>query len=199
MKRIGLFLLFSGLMVGCGQANHESQRATSSEVNEQPAGIEADLIPFKFQKAISDADLIAEVIIKEKKEEVDVKPLPYTVFSAEVNNIYKNPSTNQNVSTITLKQQGNSEWTVNHLELFKPGETYILFLKETKGSKSDYWIIGEATGMFKVIDDDTIVKMLGPSEEFNTIEVETKNKNPYINHGSQVLDKNEFIRKINES
>ncbi len=57
---------------------------------------------------MEEADLVAELTIIEKVEEVDKKPVPYSVFSAAIQSVYKGEMNKEN---ITIKQQGNSEWS----------------------------------------------------------------------------------------
>lgn len=99
---------------------------------------------------------------------------------------------------ITIKQQGTSEWSFNDNALFNPDEKYILFLMETKASKADYWILGEETGMFKVVDSDKVIKLANKNKEFESIESNSilESSNVKVDDSIQILDKNKFIDKI---
>lgn len=165
-----------------------------------PGGIEVETESFSLEGGIKLSDIVVEVIIKEKVEEVSVEPIPYTVFSVEVQELYQGNIDNE---MITIKQQGDSEWTVNSNKLFEEGERYIFFLKETKQSKSDYWIIGEETGFFQVLDSGEIVKLVESIAGLRDVEVD--NVGDYdkssldlkIAIDEQILDKQKFIEKLN--
>lgn len=68
-----------------------------------PGGIEAETEPFNLEEAVDCSDLVVEVIIKEKVEEVKGKSIPYTVFAVEVKESYQG---NRIDEMITIKQQG---------------------------------------------------------------------------------------------
>lgn len=191
------FIACSVLLLSSCNFQVEGIQKMSNEVIEVPGGIHADVIPFDMNDGINSSDLIAEVRIDKKIKEIDENPLPYTVFSAVVENVYKGELKDRE---ITIKQDGTSVWTVNDNALFKPGEKYILFLKETKSSKSDYWIIGEETGMFKVVDTDKVIKLADKLTELQSIETNKNSiaSNEKVDDHMQVLDKNKFIEKIKE-
>ncbi|MBE1556557.1 hypothetical protein [Sporosarcina limicola] len=198
-----VYLIGSMMVLTACNSNVGSGVSPKSAVSvEVPDGIQAELIGFDFEDATVEADIIAEVTIKEKIEEVNDETGPYTVFSVVVNQVLNGTISEQEV---TIKQEGDSEWTFNDNKMFESGEKYILFLKETVASKSDYWIIGEETGMFKIINDDTIVKLAAPIEEFKDIEIDGNNQSTSMmaeldndNEKSiQAIDLNKFISKIN--
>ncbi|MDY7224200.1 hypothetical protein [Halalkalibacterium halodurans] len=202
---LALSLSITSLLTACNEsANPESIIRNANLQEEGPGGIDAEIIPFDLNDALEDADLIAEVTILEKVEEVKIEPVPYTVFRAEVTEAYM---TETNSKEITIKQQGDSEWIFNDTKLFEVGETYFLFLKETSQSKAAYWIIGEDTGTFVKLDDDIIAKLAAPSDDLIEVESDTNfdreelrskigpNKNI---EEVQLLDEKAFYKKIKE-
>ncbi|HCG4536301.1 TPA: hypothetical protein NJY08_005156 [Salmonella enterica subsp. enterica serovar Typhi str. AG3] len=150
-----------------------------------------------MKDAFNRADLVAEINIEEKLKEIDEEPVPYTVFSATVEKVYHG---NIKDRKITIKQQGNTEWSFNGNALFNSGEKYILFLKEATVSEANYWIIGEETGMFKITDSDTIVKLADRLEELKDIEKNNANKllETESKGRGQVIDKEKLSEKIQE-
>lgn len=200
MKKLILLLLFVILLAACNKENENGNSIDYGLVEEVPGGIEMETESFSLEGGIKLSDIVVEVIIKEKVEEVSVEPIPYTVFSVEVQELYQGNIDNE---MITIKQQGDSEWTVNSNKLFKEGERYIFFLKETKQSKSDYWIIGEETGFFQVLDSGEIVKLVESIAGLRDVEVD--NVGDYdkssldlkIAIDEQILDKQKFIEKLN--
>lgn len=205
MKKITGILGCIFLLAACNSQDNsadsdEVKKVTSevtSEFVEVPDGIHAELIPFDLNEGINKASLIAEVRILEKIKEVDEKPIPYSVFSAVVEDSYKGELISKE---ITIKQQGTIDWTFNDNDLFKPDEKYILFLMKTKSSEADYWILGEETGMFKVVDSDIVIKLADNNEEFESIEANSSSvlSNYSIDDGSQIIDKKKLIDKIKE-
>ncbi|SEO90061.1 hypothetical protein SAMN04488134_11635 [Amphibacillus marinus] len=195
MKRIILFLSVLSMLSACTQNDTDLDKSLLDE--EVLGAIEAEVVSFNLESALIEADLVAEVTILNKLEEVKEEPIPYTVFNAKIANTYKGSSA---VDNITIKQQGDSDWLVNNIDLFQEGEAYIFFLKETKASKSDYWILGEATGYFQVVDNNTIVKLVESIPELNDIEIAKKSNYKILNSKTtldeQVLIKEEFITKI---
>lgn len=188
------------ITTACSTKNESSDFSSDlTEVEEIAAGIDAEVLSFNLEEAKEQADLIAEVTIIDKVEEVKQEPIPHTVFRAEVKKAFKGNVKNEE---ITIKQQGDSEWTVNNTELFKAGEKYIFFLKETKSINADYWIIGEETGMFKILDDnEVIIKLLEPIDELKKIEILNNNVTNSLNseidsEQSQILSYKGFIENI---
>lgn len=200
MKKLILLLLFVILLAACNKENENGNSIDYGLVEEVPGGIEVETESFSLEGGIKLSDIVVEVIIKEKVEEVSVEPIPYTVFSVEVQELYQGNIDNE---MITIKQQGDSEWTVNSNKLFEEGERYIFFLKETKQSKSDYWIIGEETGFFQVLDSGEIVKLVESIAGLRDVEVDNvgdydkSSLNLKIAIDEQILDKQKFIEKLN--
>ncbi|MGE7917966.1 lipoprotein [Viridibacillus sp. NPDC093762] len=201
MKKILIGLGALVFLAGCN-----SQDA-SSKVEEDkliPAGIDKEIIPFNLEETTVDADLIANVVIKDKVDEIKAEPIPYTVFNAEVIVVYKGDETTKD---ITIKQEGDSEWLINGSKMFETGEEYILFMNKTTVDKGDFWIIGGETGTFQVLDNDKVAKLLLPIDEFSDIEVDHSQEvralkfldNQDIDEDIiQVLNKDEFIQKIKD-
>ncbi|MFD1066390.1 hypothetical protein [Oceanobacillus locisalsi] len=203
MRNLLLFCTILFLLVACNQQD-ESGNPSVSESDDTDdivsGGIEAEIKPFHLADATEDADLIAQVTILEKVDEVHAEPVPYTVFRAEVaESIEGEPSS----ETVTIKQLGDSEWPINNNAFFEPGEEYIFFLNETSESNSDYWIIGEETGFFQVLDDDTVVKLvhsipeLKEAESDNVNELNISTEELKMATDEQVLDKQKFINLLN--
>lgn len=206
MWKILVTLVIVIVLSACSQTNESASQDKSdnysngTEVAEESGGIDAEVESFKLEEATEQADLIGEVTITEKVEEIKADPIPYTVFKAKVNNSFHGEVINEE---ITIKQQGDSEWTFNGNELFEEGEKYIFFLKETIASKADYWIIGEGTGMFEILDNEIIVKLNEPIEQLKDVELPNQSKNNGLSveekskgKSGQLLDKKQFIEKI---
>src|SRR5690606_5103404 len=87
-------------------------------------GIDARIVPFDFEEAVKDADLIAEVEIKRLIKEVKEEPIPYTVFATHI--IQKIEGDDMRAE-VTIRQNGDSEWRFNDNKMFKPGEKYVFF------------------------------------------------------------------------
>lgn len=141
-----LFLLIYLFVYGIYNTGDEKSEYTYEEDVIQ-SGIEAEVLAFELEEAKEQANLIAEITIMDKVKEIDKEiGMPYTVFQAQVDHVFKG---NAN-PVITIKQDGTSEVLVNSVEPFAKGEKYILFLKETRKIDAEYWIIGEESGVFKV-------------------------------------------------
>ncbi|WP_080873461.1 hypothetical protein [Oceanobacillus timonensis] len=203
MRKLVLFFTVLFLLVACNQQDETSNpNVSESDDTDEivPGGIDAEIIPFNLENATEDADLIAQVTILEKVEEVSIEPVPYTVFRVDVTESIEGEPINE---TVTIKQLGDSEWSINNNEFFEPGEEYIFFLNETSESNSDYWIIGEETGFFQVLDDDTVVKLvnsipeLRDAESDNVNELNTSTEELKMATDEQVLDKQKLINLLN--
>lgn len=182
---ICIFLLATILVVACN----------SSEVKRIDASIEV----FTFTESVNQADLIADITVIEKEGERD-EPSPKTTYKVIVNNVLKGDKNliNKNIS---IDQQGNSEWVFNDNAFFEKEENYILILNKTVGTDvSDYWIQGEETGMYKIINDGTVVKLANSLKELNSIEDTSTSKKDFNDKVGykdfQVLDKELLIEKI---
>ncbi|GEN29815.1 hypothetical protein HNQ35_000483 [Cerasibacillus quisquiliarum] len=193
-----ILLLIISFLVGCSSHEKTEMNPDYAGVGtEIPGGIDARIVPFDFEEAVKDADLIAEVEIKRLIKEVKEEPIPYTVFATHI--IQKIEGDDMRAE-VTIRQNGDSEWRFNDNKMFKPGEKYVFFLKKTAASESDYWILGEETGMFQVASDDYLIKLSDSLDEFASLEAHPNdlqsNDKEIINDVTQILDKQSFINKI---
>lgn len=149
-----LFLLVYFFVYSMYNSNIEKSEYIYEETSEQSM-IEAEVQAFELEEAKDQANIIAEITIMDKVKEIDKEiGMPYTVFQAQVNQVFKG---NAN-PVITIKKDETSEVLVNSVEPFVKGEKYILFLKETMKIDAEYWIIGEQTGVFKVDNEEIHLK-----------------------------------------
>lgn len=131
--------------------------------------IDAEVEVYEFQEAVSKADLIAQVEIMDIIEEVN-DPSPKTIYRTIILESLKGrPET----SEIYVMQQGNSEYVFNGNALFEQGDKYILFMMETEGLniEDSYYILGEETGMYKLTDQLTAVKLSVQEDMLEEIEI----------------------------
>lgn len=174
----------------------------NNEANKPVGNISAEIQTYPFEEAIKVSELIAEIEIIDNVRELN-EPIAKTIFSATITEGIKVDSM-LTTDILHIMQQGNSEWTFNGIEIFQPGEKYILFLKSAKNiqEKNTYWILGEETGVYKIIDDKYIAKLSLRDQALADIEVKklsdelTKSKN---SKEIQVLLKEEFKEKIKKS
>ncbi|WP_391203809.1 hypothetical protein [Psychrobacillus sp. L4] len=156
------------------------------------SGIRGELQVYSFEEAVNKADLIAEIEIVKYLEDIK-EPSPKTLFDAKIINTF---SGNTSLRNIEILQQGNKEYSFNENPLFKKGEKYILFLKKAVGDRFDgtdtYWLLGEETNIYSVINNKIIKKWALWDEELTSIEIEENNSNK----NSQLLDKNLFEEKM---
>ena len=98
------------------------------------------------------------------------------------------------MKNIKIIQQGNQEVSINGNALFSKDEKYILFLKnveeDSQYSPDTYWILGEETNMYKIIDNNTIKKMAMNDSLLNEIEIKDNDQ------FTQLLDKQLFEEKV---
>ncbi|MBO9129454.1 hypothetical protein [Bacillus sp. 165] len=164
--------------------------------------IKGEVEVYDFEDAVNISDLIAEIVINKKIKELD-EPSPKTLYEATIKKAYKDAEKHQD---IRILQQGNSQWLFNENKLFSEKEEYILFLKKAVGEEFEgtntYWILGEETNMYSVIDTGKIKKHSFYEDDLMDIEdknltkiLKEKEKN---NKDIQVLDKNKFEKKIIE-
>lgn len=152
---------------------------------------------FSFKDAIKTADLIAEVEITNHLKDLN-EPSPKTLFEAKLVNTFKNQ---KNLNEIQVLQAGNKEYSYNDNPLFIPGEKYILFLKKAIGDGYDgtdtYWILGEETNIYSVLDNNELNKWSLEDEDLGSIELNKdsmKVKNE--NYRGQSLNKKLFVEKL---
>lgn len=143
----------------------KSEPSTKSNFNpdvvaEIPRGgnLHAELQVFNFKEAVNEADLIVKVQIANKKEEYE-KPVPKTLFGAHPIEVIKGDESLLN-QEINILQHGNKDWTFNENKLFDLKEEYIFFLKKAVGDfePNTFWILGEETGMYKILPNGLIEK-----------------------------------------
>lgn len=152
---------------------------------------------FAFKDAIKNADLIAEIEITKHVEDLN-EPSPKTLFEGELIKAFKNKKA---PDKIKILQAGNQEYSYNEFSLFKPGEKYILFLKEAVGDGFDgtdtYWILGEETNIYSVLENNSVKKWSLKDENLSDIEIKDNNVRLKNENGNeQVLDKKLFEEKM---
>jgi len=110
-----------------------------------------------FEEAIEEADLVAKLSIDHVIKELD-SPSYKTLFQASVINVVKG---DKELTTVHVLQAGNSKCSSNENELFLPGEQYYLILNDATqgGLENTYYIQGEETSMYKIVEDGYIVKL----------------------------------------
>lgn len=182
MKKLQLLGLVSTvcLFAGCSNGNgnqtidegQEETQAVNTDVKNNESGVtltEAEVESFYFEDAVNKADLIAQIEILDVLEEVD-DPSPKTIFRA---NLVENVKGTSEKTEIFILQQGNSTHVFNDNLLFEQGDNYILFLAETTGLdiENSYYILGEETGMYKLTDQSTVVKIALRDEALDSIEI----------------------------
>ncbi|MBO0603532.1 hypothetical protein I2483_17845 [Sporosarcina sp. E16_3] len=166
--------------------------------------MKAELETFNFDDAVANAELIAEVEIGKQIKEID-DPAPKTLFEATVKQVLKGT---ENLENIEVLQQGNSEWSFNDNNQFSPNEKYILFLKKAVGEGYEgsnvYWILGEETNIYSIVDGNKVVKNSLYEEDLkrieedtpvNTLNLITKNERK---KDIQILNKEKFEKRIVE-
>jgi len=163
---------------------------TGMEEKDTRKVISTKLRNYHFEDAVRRADLIVEIIIQEHLEDI-THPAPKTIFNAKVSSILSGKT---DVKNIKIMQQGNQETSINGNTLFSKDEKYILFLKsvetDSQYSPDTYWILGEETNIYKIIDHNTIKKMAMNDSLLEEIEI--KDNDQY----SQLLDKQLFEEKV---
>ncbi|QNK57710.1 hypothetical protein [Paenibacillus sp. PAMC21692] len=171
----------------------------ASSTNKLKGNIRAELEVFNFDEAVTRADLIAKVQIERAIKEID-EPSPKTLYQASVLELLKGDEGLVN-RTIDILQQGNSTWSFNNNTMFGQGDEYFLFLNKATVSNT-YWILGEETGMYEVIDDGRIEKKSLYLDELTDIEdkvsTEMFKKNQKEVKDIQILYENKFMNKIVE-
>ena len=123
---------------------------------------------FTIDDAVQKADIIAEVAIKEKVKEL-YEPNEKTIYNAQVVQMIKGDLAAD--AAIYIMQDGNSKVSINDNPQFQSKEQYIFILKKAVGFDNTYWILGSETGVYEVIDENTVVKWAKPEEKLEAIEV----------------------------
>lgn len=189
----------SFVFAGCGyQGNNKTvedqlkkveEIDTAAEDDQKEIGrIDADVEIFEFEEAVAKSDLIAEIEIVDVLKEIN-EPSPKTIFRAVLTESLKGSSQSEE---IFVMQQGNSDYVFNENPLFKQGENYLLFLMETEGFdiEDSYWILGEETGMYKLLGQSTAVKLSVKEGGLEGIEITDEKIMPFIEQETE-LDMNE--------
>ena len=194
-----LCLLICVLFLIACDAKETNKEEKQNNNHDELVHIDATILAFNLTEGAQDADLIAEIEIIGKIEEVDENPIPYSVFQAKVNHTIKG---NEDNEKITIKQEGTKEWPFSYLKPFHPGEKYILFMKKIVAGEADYWFFGADTGMFYINSDEHIVKLGEPLDELKDIERSSETFDEThltIKEGEmQILDKEKFIQRVKE-
>jgi len=192
----------------------EPPKIETKTIYEDRGEIWAEVNTYPFNEAVQKADLIAEITIVEELKELD-DPSPKTVFNAKVLNVLKG---SKDLQDIQVMQMGNHAWAFNDNKLFEPNESYILFLKKAVGKEFEgtntYWILGEETYTYTVLDEKMVMKNADPLEELQDIEngemtkkvneskkvtLQTNLKSKHeieLSKEVQILEKEKFINKI---
>lgn len=209
-------------MFGCGSSQSLGQEVSvkskelALEVNEkekevpeenyflnQQGEINGMLQTYPFEEAVNLSDLIVEITIDERLGEL-VDPIPKTIFNAVVTDVVKG-SNEKKGEFINVLQQGNSDWTFNDTPLFESGDTLVLFLKSVTDEEypNTYWILGEETGMYEVVDGKRLNKISKKDTALNDIQLpvgERKaGKIKIPDRETQELDFRLFKEKIKKS
>lgn len=205
---IGLIILAISIVVFIFLPKSDSnQEKRSAEMEQSDKGenqtksrISAEIEVFDFNDAVDISDFIAYLVINNKLKELN-EPAPKTMFNATVKKVYKG---NEEIKEIQILQEGNSEWVFNDNPLFSQNDEYILFLKRAVGKDFEgtdtYWILGQETNMYSVLDDNKIKKHALYDDELADIEDKKMTQMAMENEGKevQVLDKIAFEEKINK-
>ncbi|MDQ0876566.1 putative unusual protein kinase regulating ubiquinone biosynthesis (AarF/ABC1/UbiB family) [Paenibacillus sp. V4I3] len=172
-----------------------SQQSIPSKIKPTPLSnqeVKAELEVYPFDQAVLKSDLIVRVKIKDKVGLID-GPIPKTTFEANVEEIITDKS-NKSPKTVKIMQQGSEQVNFNGNELFKKNEEVILFLMQAKTVENAYWILGEETNIYKVLENEVTKYSLKDKQ------LEDITKNSYLNDKKdrefQVMDREKFIEKI---
>ncbi|MFN7249840.1 MAG: hypothetical protein ACK4M9_03525 [Anaerobacillus sp.] len=196
-------IAISLMLTACNDTHNLEIKEAENNVTIKPVGdISAKLQTYPFEEAIKVSELIAEIKIIEKVQELN-EPSPKTIFKATMTEVLKNDS-GLPTDSLHFMQQGNSDWTFNDNEMFQQGEKYILFLKHAKEIQEEhtYWILGEETGMYKIINDRYIAKLSERDEalaDIEDIKLSDELKKSKNSKEIQVLQTEEFREKIKKS
>jgi predicted unusual protein kinase regulating ubiquinone biosynthesis (AarF/ABC1/UbiB family) len=172
-----------------------SQHSIPSKIKPTPLSnqeVKAELEVYPFDQAVLKSDLIVRVKIKDKVGLID-GPIPKTTFEANVEEIITDKS-NKSPKTVKIMQQGSEQVNFNGNELFKKNEEVILFLMEAKTVENAYWILGEETNIYKVLENEVTKYSLKDKQ------LEDITKKSYLSDKKdrefQVMDREKFVEKI---
>ncbi len=165
----------------------------------QKAKAHALLQTHPFNEALQLADNVSELTIVSNAGEID-EPSAKTIFTAEVTKNFKGDVLPG--ETIYILQDGNSKVEFNHIP-FQSGEKFVLILKKATGfTDNTYWILGGETGVYQIVDDNTIVKWAKVDEQLKNVEIEDDKqaKNgiqvEFETKDTQLLNKEQFEQFI---
>lgn len=196
---IGLFSIFS-IAIGI----HILTQTSDHPIVQQDGAIgkiKAQIEVLPFEQSVIQTDLIAKIRIVNKVSELS-EPSPKTLFQAEIIDVIKEDTALSN-KVIHILQNGNSKWHFNENEMFSNNKEYVLFLKKAIGleDQNTYWILGEETGIYKVVDNGKIAKQAVRDEKLTDIEDKKLSQAQMQQHMAskeiQVVDSLLFKEKIN--
>lgn len=135
-----LILITVVILTGCvtetSQGTGKNALSHGSDECTDVGGVEGEIDWISFTDSVQQADLVVEVEMK-KSAQINAEPFCKTHHSAEVLDTFVGNSG----ETISVLQAGTEELLYNQNEILRPGETYILFLRETTDEpRADYWI-----------------------------------------------------------
>lgn len=174
-----VFLVFL-LLLGCeNQAGNtiveaQQEKDDSEIVDNQRTidNIDGEIEVFEFKEAVRTSNIIAQVKIIDVVEKMD-EPSPKTLYRATLIESLKGTS---DAKEIVVLQQGNNDFVFRNNPLFKKDENYLLFLMETTDLdiEDSYWILGEETGIYQLLDESIAVKWAIKEDELEKIEIVDK-------------------------
>jgi len=164
---IGLVLFIQDYNTQSNEDISASKVDNSADSQKYIGVIKAEIEVLDFKDSIKEADLIAKVKVGAIIEELD-EPSPKTLIQMEIKNVLKGSS---DLKTINVLQQGNSKWLFNDNEILKENQEYILFLKTaiTVKQPNSFWILGEETGMYEVLNSGNLKKLSRPEKDLSDI------------------------------
>lgn len=193
---MSLLLILIAILVACSSEIDESGTEALKGTDNVVVSSIAEIEYYTFDEAMNKVDLIAEVQINNVVGEIEV-PIDKTIFEVEVINVLLG---NVDQKYIKILQLGTEKVRFNDIDLFKIGEKYVLFLRETIDfPDADYWIQGEAGGVYKEVDNK-LVKLLGEDDELQDVQIveSSEIRKPQEYRDRQVLDKELFFRLIRD-
>jgi|GEM_PF-2369416 len=158
----------------------------------------ADMVVLPFEEAIEEADFVAKLSIDHVIKEL-VYPSHKTLFQASVITVVKG---DKDLTTVHVLQAGNSKCSFNENELFLPGEQYYLILNHATQVETEntFYIQGEETGMYKIIEDGYIVKLAYRDSYLSDIDDTSLHNKLRANYDKQIMvfEEQAFVDKINQ-
>ncbi len=160
------------------------------------------VMTYPFDEALELSEVVSEISIVKNVGEI-YEPTAKTIFSAVVTKTFKGSVAPGDA--IQILQEGNGKVEFNDTPLFQPGEKYVLILKKaTDFPEGTYWILGGETGIYQVIDDNSIVKWSKSEKQLQNIEIEGDIETTKLNgilelaktKETQLLSKEKFEKLI---